>query len=702
LAIAAPCDLKFENESNNQAVQFSLIRYQMNADARKDTSTTLLLDAISNELYEEIDEPTIEKYPEESSNLPHSKRSSDFNSKYAPMHPELKPVSKLLFPLSKEDNKETLVQKVNSGHIGYGLSHNTLRKKEMHKPPLSPTNQKLVHISSTSMQQSRISVATPRKIPVHPYIKESKNGVWKDPQTDLEFLTDLSGYLGDDRKTKGRHTLMGVGQYTRTVFNIKVYGVALYVSKRDLLADPNFIKYSTMSVEDIHNDMSVFDYLQEHIKVDRTLVVKLNMQLGVDTIRSSLEADWKQLTSEHKKLLIDSSMNPRPAHEPMLKKIKSPENSSRCSCSQSAPPEFQADMTCCSRGTEMAFTWRKNGNLEVRVDGRLMDSFSIPGIAEGIFFEYLRTDDPISMDALLNFANGFPFLLAPLAQVKGASVGQKEPSPQTFQPGNHFRFRFFGVLGMINDHANGVSSWVQENIDGTISNFARTAKSVREAAQTVGGAIDRNREETLNNVRVASSNTLRFAVNKAPFPEEWKYKVLKRFPTINELVVVDEDKSKSRSGQQEQFCHRNLLGGHYSCGSSPPREKSSQVFGSPFGSEGLSDEIGVIIHPNTNFSHKIFTYSVHLYLLLLLIVSLPESTNTRTRIGSKRESRASSECSSDDEYKKEFEQEEEKIIKPPELVEEKEKETDNEAIEQISKKRRKKRYPLKKSLSYFL
>lgn len=111
--------------------------------------------------------------------------------------------------------------------------------------------------------------------------------------------------------------------------------------------------------------MGLFEYLQKQINVDRTLLIKLNMQLGVESIRSSLEADWQFLTNEHKSLLINSSTSARPALGDMLKKIQEPENSSRCSCSQSAEPEYNADETCCARGTEMAFTWRKDGSLEV-------------------------------------------------------------------------------------------------------------------------------------------------------------------------------------------------------------------------------------------------------------------------------------------------------------------------------------------------
>lgn len=99
---------------------------------------------------------------------------------------------------------------------------------------------------------------------------------------------------------------------------------------------------------------------------DRTLMLKLNMQLSTDTMRSSLQADWKMLTEERKNILINSSLKSRPADENMLRKIESEENPSRCSCGQVAPEEYNADPSCCARGTELLFTWRKNGDVEVR------------------------------------------------------------------------------------------------------------------------------------------------------------------------------------------------------------------------------------------------------------------------------------------------------------------------------------------------
>lgn len=76
-------------------------------------------------------------------------------------------------------------------------------------------------------------------------------------------------------------------------------------------------------------------------------------------------ADWSLLTDEMKTLIIESSFRERNADERMLAKIKSEENSSNCSCGQNAPEEYGAEPSCCARGTELVFTWRKNGDFEV-------------------------------------------------------------------------------------------------------------------------------------------------------------------------------------------------------------------------------------------------------------------------------------------------------------------------------------------------
>lgn len=205
-----------------------------------------------------------------------------------------------------------------------------------------------------------------RKIEVHPYIAAAKNEVWKDPQTNLEYFTDLCKYLGRNRKEYGRQTLMGVGQYRKYV--IKVYGVGFYVSKRDALAEPALQRYAGLSADELRKRPDFYTLLMashKEMRVDRTLLLKTNMQLTTETMRSSLQADWQYLTAEAKETLISSSMQGVPADAAMLKTISSPDNPSRCSCSQIAPDEYQADPECCARGTELAFTWLKNGDIEV-------------------------------------------------------------------------------------------------------------------------------------------------------------------------------------------------------------------------------------------------------------------------------------------------------------------------------------------------
>lgn len=120
-----------------------------------------------------------------------------------------------------------------------------------------------------------------------------------------------------------------------------------------------------MSVEELRTSDNFYQTLLQEGTVDKTLFIKLNMQLATETVRQSLSAEWKLLSDEHKEQLSNSSARPREAEKAMLEKIQSEENSSNCSCGQIAPPEYEADPACCARGTEMVFTWRKNGNLEV-------------------------------------------------------------------------------------------------------------------------------------------------------------------------------------------------------------------------------------------------------------------------------------------------------------------------------------------------
>lgn len=444
----------------------------------------------------------------------------------------------------------------------------------------------------------------PRKIPVHPYIQSSKDFVWVDPLTSLEYPTDLCNYLGHTKKEAGRHTLMGAGYYLRTAFNIKVYGAALYVAKRDVLADPKFGEYAVLTADDLRRRGDFYDHLMNMPSpgedpasalggfFDRTLFIKTNMQLSTDAMRKSLEADWSLLTEEMKTLIIESSFEERMADETMQKTIQSKENSSNCSCGQSAPPELNADPSCCARGTELVFTWRKSGDFEIRLNGRIMDIFPRSDIAKGIFSEYLN-DNPISLDAKAHFADGFPFLLAPLAQVKGMSSAvpnqsheptKKLKSPSSHNPMHRLMDAAVHSVGAMNTQAHTLSKWMQDGVAGLSEELHRQQMELLEGAV----ALQKEGMGMLTSLIKLSSEEDGLAltiVNQA----------MPRASQISDgFRIYDRDAGLKVS--------------------------------SP---EIIPDEIGIKIEPTMNFTHRLFFTTVHVYLLLLFVVSLQGSHSSR-------------------------------------------------------------------------
>ena len=458
----------------------------------------------------------------------------------------------------------------------------------------------------------------PRKIPVHPYIQSSKDFVWVDPLTSLEYPTDLCRYLGHTKKEAGRHTLMGVGQYYRTAFNIKVYGAALYVAKRDVLADPKFGEYATLSSEELRNRDDFYDHLMSMPSpeedpatavggfFDRTLFIKINMQLSTDAMRKSLEADWSLLDGEMKNLIIGSSFEERMADERMQQRIQSKENSSNCSCGQLAEPELNADPSCCARGTELVFTWRKNGEFEIRLDGRLMEIFPRPDIARGIFSEYLN-DNPISHDAKAHFADGFPFLLAPLAQVKGMSSAvpnqphespKKAKSPAGHSPMHRLMGAAAHSVGAMNNQAHVLSKWMQ---DGASEMSSTAIGSAMGVARGLSEELDKQRMDLVESALAIQKEGIEMLSSMIKDKED------------NDLALTIVNQampslSPFSSGYEN---YNDDIG---------MRTAPHQI---------MPDEIGIKIEPTMNFTHQLFFTTVHIYLFLMLIVSLPGSYTTR-------------------------------------------------------------------------
>lgn len=263
-----------------------------------------------------------------------------------------------------------------------------------------------------------------------------------------------------------------------------------------------------------------------------------------------------------------------------------------------------------------------------------MDTFTDPIIGKGIFFEYLRGDNPMSMDAREHFTDGFPFLLAPLAQVKGisSSVPNNHDSSSQNKKAHEQRTPFLRVGQLTDDIMNNISTkacefsaFVQDNVNGGITNVGNTLNSMSRNTRLIGSNIERMREQIISqlssehlmsqlspeqikhSISIWQDQSMRFLVTRFPFLE--KHTKLKE-DIENQPEIEMSPKSPTRK--------RDILSHHL--------EKMLDEISSK---RPISDEIGVIIEPTMSSTHLLFLYMVHFYLVLLLIVSVPDSNSNR-------------------------------------------------------------------------
>jgi hypothetical protein len=262
-----------------------------------------------------------------------------------------------------------------------------------------------------------------------------------------------------------------------------------------------------------------------------------------------------------------------------------------------------------------------------------MDIFPCPEMAKGIFYEYIRGDDPISTDARDHFVDGFPFLLAPLAQVKGVSypvhdesVGVKDSAKKEGYM-TDINNVVSDVIDTINVNVNGVSSWVQGNIDGGITNIGSAMRRMANNTQHFGEEMEQRRIAVLDHMSTVRHQSSQFLASRI---------LRKKRQEMYSLVPFNNTDTKEEAHdkleENERKFHANF----------------SKMFKALAGQRPLTDEISVIIEPTMNFTHLLFLYMVHFYLVLLLIVSLPDSSSTRLVIKRSSVCTIDSESDSDD------------------------------------------------------
>ena len=243
-AVAASCDPGDQVANGSSLVSFSVIQYQNSAAV----SPQLPRFPRHEDLTEKVDNEDehirasrahVRNTETDSAtapaatphNLPTMKRSSQSN---AAIHEAPQGMKHKGLKLNSGRQSSTATSKKSSAPIHAELSEGKIlplgvggyfeRQILENKNHQSLSGGKLLHHppSPVASPMPDDVLHRPRKIPVHPYIAASKNGYYKDEITGLSYPTDISEYLGHDRKESGRHTLTGVGLYTRTMLKIKV------------------------------------------------------------------------------------------------------------------------------------------------------------------------------------------------------------------------------------------------------------------------------------------------------------------------------------------------------------------------------------------------------------------------------------------------------------------------------------------------
>lgn len=214
-----------------------------------------------------------------------------------------------------------------------------------------------------------------------------------------------------------------------------------------------------------------------------------------------------------------------------------------------------------------------------------METFPRPDIAKGILFEYLRYDDPISPEFRDNVVQGFPFLLAPLAQVKGVQVPQSKPKisgPSSLPPHK-------ALWQAMENAQSGLMAWASEAPQAALEAVAQplsaASRAVEQGAHRMLHEANQRRLSLISQIQGLPQSVRVFLTQSSP-PG-----------VVNDTLLLDpsleEDPATGRLA-------RLLLDHAY------------------------PDEIGP---PVREFHHQsqLYLLLVHFYLLLLLIVSFPNS-----------------------------------------------------------------------------
>uniref|UniRef100_A0A7S2W4D1 Uncharacterized protein n=1 Tax=Eucampia antarctica TaxID=49252 RepID=A0A7S2W4D1_9STRA len=168
--------------------------------------------------------------------------------------------------------------------------------------------------------------------------------------------------------------------------------------------------------------------------------------------------------------------------------------------------------------------------------------------------------------------------------------------------------------------ADDFMEWLHVNTRGGLTNVAKVANGVVEGTNNIGGELEKRRILLWKQMQSIPEQSLNTFSTLLPLGKKKKNLDIINFEEFTNLDSVSKNRSSNVS----------MLLGDVSQHSTVP----------------ISDEIGVIIHPTMNFTHVLFGTMVHLYLMLLLIVSVPGSSSTKMIVKRSNNSTGDSETDS--------------------------------------------------------
>ena len=155
---------------------------------------------------------------------------------------------------------------------------------------------------------------------------------------------------------------------------------------------------------------------------------------------------------------------------------------------------------------------------------------------------------------MTSFVNGFPILLAPLAQLHGVTSTQQQHPQKTDGKQRLSSRSSWNILenhfGGISRTADNATSWVKSGIGGTISGTVGISTAVGRTVKSVGGNLNQCKDEIGELIASMILNSVDFIIQITPFiPELWCKSILGA-----NIIVPSDDREWDAQRSKQSLC----------------------------------------------------------------------------------------------------------------------------------------------------